>query len=254
MSIALDDRATALAFRGVLFLAMALMLVHSQRQEQVLQIAPFALAGLHLATSLLLWKSASRRLQSSAAQSAAFMWDIGVVASVMYFSEGFDDELYGLFFLILFMSALMNKVWHSFLIGIVASLVYAGLWSRGAAAAELPLTNLLLRFAFFHVIAFFTGVMAARVRDRDDRIRALETRLALEKLANGGWGIRFDEDIDPDVARSVKTVNSVLDNMARALERVMAQNDDLRQAAGATLLQLAREKERLGLVDRVAAE
>ena len=43
-----------------------------------------------------------------------------VVAALMYFSEGFDDELYLMFFLIMFMSALMNKVWHSFLIGTVA--------------------------------------------------------------------------------------------------------------------------------------
>jgi K+-sensing histidine kinase KdpD len=243
--LSLDDRTTVLAFRGVLFLAMILMLVHSRHQELLFDIAPFAVAAAHLATGLFLWKSADRRLSSPSAQSAAFLWDIGAVAGVMYFSEGFDSELYLMFFLILFMSALMTKVWHSFLIGGVAALIYAGLWSQGKVSADIPLTNLLLRFAFLQAVAFFAAVMAARVRERDERIRTLEMRLALEKLANGGWGIRFADDIDPEVARSVKAVNSVMDNLARALERVVKQNEELRDAAGDALNQLAHEKERL---------
>ncbi|MEQ1918896.1 MAG: hypothetical protein ABL955_06820 [Elusimicrobiota bacterium] len=244
-AIALDDRTTAFAFRGVLFLSMTLMLVHSQRQERIFELAPFLLAAFHLFTSLFLWKAPDRRLNSPLAQSAAFLWDIGVVACIMYFSEGFDDELYGMFFLIMFMSALMTKVWHSFLIGTVASLIYAGLWSKGKVGVDLPLTNLLLRFAFFQVMAFFTAVMAARVRTRDEHIQKLEMRLALEKLANGGWGIRFEDDIDPEIARSVKAVNSVMDNLAQALERVVKQNEQLRDVAGEALNQLAHEKERL---------
>jgi K+-sensing histidine kinase KdpD len=244
-ALALDDRTTLFAFRGVLSLAMILMLVHSQRQERVFELAPFLLAAAHLITSALQWKAPGRRLNAPFAQSAAFLWDIGAVAGVMYFSEGFDSELYVMFFLILFMSALMTKVWHSFLIAGVASLIYAGLWSEGKAAADLPMTNLFLRFALFQATAFFTAVTAARARERDERIQKLEMRLALEKLANGGWGIRFEDDIDPDVARSVKAVNSVMDNLSRALERVVKQNEELRDAATMALNQLAHEKERL---------
>lgn len=241
----LDDRATGFAFRGLLFLAMTLMLVHSQRQEQVFEAAPFVLAAFHLFTSLLLWKAPDRRFDAPLVQAGAFLWDIGVVACVMYFSEGFDDELYLAFFLVLFMSALMSDVRHAFLIGGVASVLYAALWSKGKVAADLPTTNLLLRLAFFQVVAFFAGVMAERVRVKNERVKKLEMRLALEKLANGGWGIRFDEDLDPDVARSVRSVNAVMDNLARALERVVKQNEALRDAAGDALAQLAHEQERL---------
>lgn len=244
-ALSLDDRSTVFAFRGVLFLAMIVMLLHSQRQERIFEAAPFLLAAGHLLTSLFLWKADHRRLQSPPAQAAAFLWDVGATAGVMYFSEGFDSELYLMFFLILFMSALMSRVWHSFLIAGVAALIYAGLWSQGKVGADLPLTNLLLRLALIQATAFFTAATAARARERDERIRKLEMRLALEKLANGGWGIRFDEDIDPDVARSVKAVNSVMDNLARALERVVKQNEELRDAATLALNQLAHEKERL---------
>ncbi len=243
--LSLDDRTTAFAFRGVLSLAMTLMLVHSQRQEQALEFAPFLLAAFHLFTSVVLWKTPDPRLNSALAHCAAFLWDIGVVASLMFFSEGFDDELYMMFFLIMFMSALMTRVGYSFLIGTVASLLYAGLWSKGKVAVDLPLTNLLLRFAFFHIVAFFTAVMAERVRKKDERVQTLEMRLALGKLANGGWGINLADDLDPEVAKSVHAVNTVMDNLARALERVVAQNEQLRDAAGQALMQLAHEKERL---------
>ncbi|MBI5245803.1 MAG: hypothetical protein HY923_01380 [Elusimicrobia bacterium] len=241
----LDDRTTLFSFRGVLFLSMLLMLVHSQRQEKVFELAPFVLAAFHLFTSVVLWKTSDRRLNAASAQAAAFLWDIGVVAALMYFSEGFDDELYLMFFLIMFMSAQLTKVWHSFLIGGVASLLYAALWSKGKVAVDLPTTNLLLRFAFFQVTAFFIAVTVERVRIRDERAQNLEMRLALEKLAHGGWGIKFNEDLDPEVAKSVRAVNSVMDNLAQALERVVKQNDQLRDVAEQALLQLRHEKERL---------
>lgn len=84
-------------------------------------------------------------------------------------------------------------------------------------------------------MAFFTTVMASRVRGRDERI---------QKLANGGWGIQFADDIDPEIAKSVRAVNLVMDDLARAFERVVKQNEQLRDAAGEALLQLAHEKKR----------
>jgi methyl-accepting chemotaxis protein len=243
--VALDDRSTVFAFRGILFLAMLLMLVHSRRQNELFELAPFALAFFHLFTSFILWRAPDARLQTATAQSAAFLWDMGVTAALMYFSEGFDDELYLMFFLILFMSAMLTEVWQSFLIGGVASLLYAGLWAKGKTAVDLPTVNLCLRFAFFFAASFFTAIMAARVRAKDERHRKLEMRLALEKLANGGWGVRLTEDLDPEVAKSVRAVNAVMDNLARALERVVAKNEQLRDAAGQALIQLAHEKERL---------
>jgi hypothetical protein len=232
---------------------MLLLLVHSQRQERMFEAAPFVLAAFHLFTSLILWKAPDPRLNSPSVQALAFLWDVGVVACLLYFSEGFDDELYLMFFLIMFMSALMTQVWQSFLIGSVASLLYAGLWSQGKVALDLPLTNLLLRFAFFQAVAFFASVMAARVRQRDDRIKRLELRLILGKLANGGWGVKLDEDIDPEVAKSARAVNAVMDNLGLALEKVVDENERLRESTRLILQQLALEKERLLSQSRVRA-
>jgi len=245
MKITLNDRATIFAFRCVIFLAMIFMLAYSQRQEQLFTFAPFLLAAFYLLTGLFLWKTASPLFNSPYAQSAAFLWDVGVAAGVMYCSAGFDGEFYVMFFLIMFMSALTTQAWQSFLIGAVASLLYAGLWSQGKVAADLTSTNILLRFAFFHVTAFFAAAMTSRVRERDERIKRLEMRLALGRLANGGWGIELSDGLDPDVAKSVRAVGAVMENLSRALEKVMAQNEALRRSTGQALLQFAHEKERL---------
>ncbi len=248
-TFSLDDKGAVFAFRGVLFLALVLLLVHSPRQEESLTLMPFVLAAFYLFTSTVLWRSPARVLQQWPAQAAAYLWDVFVVSAVMYSSEGFDDELYLMYFLIMFMSGLMSQARQSFLIGTVSSLVYASLWSSGKVAEGLPLTNLLLRFAFFYVVAFFTAVMAERVRAGEERARGLELKLTLARIANGGWGRalvdEMDPSLDPDIAKSVRTINALIDNLSRALKRTMLQNEELRESGEAALLQLMHERERL---------
>ena len=254
----LDDKSAVFAFRGIIFLAMVLLLVHSRRLEESFQIVPFVLAFFYLFTSFVLWRSPSPRLQTTIAQAIAYLWDVGVVSSLMYCSEGFDNELYLMYFLIMFMSGMMSQVRQSFLIGTVCSLVYAGLWSQGKVAEGLPLTNLLLRFAFFYVVAFFTAIMAARVRSGEHRIKNLELRLTLGRIANGGWGLQLDDDVaaslDPELVKTVRTLNALIDNLERALKRTLSQNEQLQDTASDALLHLAHEKERLGAVTAAKAK
>ncbi len=253
-SFALDEQDAVFAFRGLIVLALGLMLLHGPRMAESFRWTPFALAVVYLATSGALWRARSPRLQSSTAQAAAYLWDVAAVSALVYFSEGFDGDFYLMYFLIMFMAGLLTQVGQSFLIGTVSSLVYAGLWLQGKAGAGLPAEDLLLRFAFFYVTAFFTAVIAVRARGRDRRAQKLSLRLALGRLANGGWGLELDEEagreLEPGLARSVRTVNALMDNLAGALKRTVAQNAELHEAATAALLQLAREKERLEALAR----
>jgi signal transduction histidine kinase len=255
-TFALDDKSAVFAFRGIIFLAMILLLVHSRSQEESFSLQPFVLAAFYLFTSFALWRLPNPKLNAPVAQGLAYLWDVGVVSSLMYYSEGFDNELYLMYFLIMFMSGLMSQARQSFLIGTVSSLVYAALWSRGKVGEDLPMTNLLLRFAFFYVVAFFTAVMAERVRAGERRVKTLELRLTLGRIANGGWGLDVDEalgpEVDPELIKTVRTVNALIDNLSRALKRTVNQNEDLREAATEALLQLAHEKERLDAVASAA--
>lgn len=249
-TVSLDDKATVFAFRGVIFLALILLLVHSPRQEQSFQLLPFSLAAFYLFTAFVAWRSSHPFLNSWMGQAAAYLWDVAVVSALMYSSEGFDNELYLMYFLIMFMSGLMSQVRHSFLVGTVSSLVYAALWSQGKVAEGLPLTNLLLRFAFFYVVAFFTAVMAERVRKGETRVKNLELRMTLGRIANGGWGgainEELDPELDPEIVRSVRTINALIDNLTGALKHAAHQNEEMRESFHMALLRLALEKERLG--------
>jgi K+-sensing histidine kinase KdpD len=229
---ALDERTTIFAFRGLVFAALVLLLVYSSRRDGPVGFVPYCTAVFYLFTSLILWQSRDARLNSSFAQGLAYLWDVGIVSALVYSSEGFDNELYLIYFLIMFMSGLMTQVGQSFLIGTVSSLMYFALWFEGKTAADLPIENLLLRFAFFYVVAFFTAVMAHRVRASENRAKSFELRLALDRLANGGWGLEVDERVDPELKKTVLTVNALLDNLSRALEKLVAENEELRRSAG----------------------
>jgi CheY-like chemotaxis protein len=177
-------------------------------------------------------------------------WDILVISALLFSSEGFDGELYLMYFLIIFMSGLMSQARQSFLIGTVSSLVYVALWANGKTGEGLSLTSLLLRFAFFYVTSFFTAIMAERVRFSEQRAKSLALRMALGRIANGGWGAMMDDELspslDPDLAKSIRTINALMDNLTQALRHTAKQNEDLRAAAEGALLHLAHEKERLG--------
>ena len=226
----LDEKSTVFAFRCLVFAALVLLLVYSSRRDDPVGIGSYVMTALYLVTSVVLWRSRDGRLSSPVAQGLAYLWDVGVVTASVYSSEGFDNELYLMYFLIMFMSGLMTQVGQSFLIGTVSSLLYAGLWFEGKTAVDLPLENLLLRFAFFYIVAFFTAIMAHRVRAGDKRAKTLELRLALERLANGGWGLEVDERLDPELKKTVLTLNALLDNLSRALEKLVGENEDLRRA------------------------
>lgn len=244
----LDDKSAVFALRGVIFLALTALLIHSPRQEADFTFAPFLIAGFYLFTSAVLWRAVAPMLNSKTAQALAYLWDVAVVSGLIYFSEGFDDEIYLMYFLIMFMGGLMSQIRQSFLIGTVSSLLYAFLWSRGRAGVGLPLTNLLLRFSFFYVVAFFTAVMAERVRVHEQKVRRLELRFALARIANGGWGVELEHDLgqafDPDLAKTVRTVNALIDNLSNALKRTVDQNEELRVVATEALRHLAQAKER----------
>lgn len=247
-TFSLDERGTVFAFRGVVFLALVALLLHSPRVDSLPSLAPFALAAFYLFTAVVLLLARSPILRGAAAQAAAYVWDVAVISALVYSSEGFDDELYMMYFLIMFMAGVMGQARHGLLVGTLASLAYAGLWARGKAGADLPLANLLLRLAFFQAVAFFTAFMAERARAHARRARTLELRLALGRLANGGWGTELEEDMDPELAKTVHTVNRLVDNLTLALRKTLEQNERLRETAATALLQLAREKERLGAV------
>lgn|GEM_PF-1922092 len=236
----LDEKTAVFAFRCLVFAALLLLLLYSSRRDYPVGPIPYAVAVFYLFTSVVLWRLPSQKLQSPFAQAAAYLWDVGVVTSLVYSSEGFDNELYLMYFLIMFMSGLLTQVGQSFLIGTVSSLVYAALWFSGKTAVDLPLENILLRFAFFYVVAFFTAIMAHRVRTVDHRAKSLELRLALERLANGGWGLAVEESLDPELRKTVLTVNALLDNLSRALEKLVAENDQLRRATAQAMTRLER--------------
>ena len=56
--------------------------------------------------------------------------------------------------------------------------------------------------------------------------------------------------MDPELVKTIRTLNALIDNLERALKRTVSQNERLRDVADDALLHLAHEKERLGAVSQ----
>lgn len=108
---------------------------------------------------------------------AIFLFDTLWISWVIYSSEGLNSDLYLIYFLVVFMSGLQMRVWQSFLIGTVASLLYIGLWVHARPNEDLLNTHTLLRLPFFYMVSFFTAYFAQQVQERE---RDLKARHGLE--------------------------------------------------------------------------
>lgn len=252
----LDAKGALWLLRSAVSLCLLLFLVYSPRLEAAWAFGPFLAAGLHFLSNLALLAVPRIRLESSAARAAVFLFDIGVISWVIYASDGFDGDLYLLYFLVIFMSGLQLKARHSFLTGTVACAVYLSLWSRGSGAETLLETRVLLRLPFLYLAAFSVAFFAEQTRRvhrglreryrRREELRA--RRAAAGRLAAGvaaqmsdplsvllGFSARLARDLEPahplkPAAAALLRASGRLAELARTLEALAGAGRPLAEA------------------------
>lgn len=171
-SLSLDEKTTILAFRGVVCLFLCFFLLYAPAARETFSWAPFALVTVYLLSNLALIPVKRPHFTGSIMPIAIFLFDTGLISWIIYLGEGFNSDIYLIYFLILFMSGLQVKIWQSFLIGTVASLIYVFLWTA-ARPGEDPLNaHTLLRLPFFYLISFFSAYFTRQVQEREQFIEA----------------------------------------------------------------------------------
>ncbi len=234
-ALRLDDRATLIAFRLLIFLLLTFFLLYSEAQEAAPQFRPFALLAAYLLSNLVLWELPDQALGSPLTQAAVVLFDIGVVSAAIYASQGWDGDLYLVYFLVVFMSSLDASLARSFLTATVACAVYVGLSLR--SQADWGSTPFLLRIPFFYLVSFFGAYLAAQARSKSDklekdyrgRLDLAERRSAVGRLAR-------------EIATELGSPIEVLEGLSQSLLRATALGDAKREPAEAILREAARCK------------
>ncbi|HBB68038.1 MAG: hypothetical protein A2X28_01350 [Elusimicrobia bacterium GWA2_56_46] len=171
-SLNLNEKTTILAFRGVVFLFLCFFLLYAPAKGDTFSWEPAALVLLYLVSNLALFPVERARFADSLIPIAIFLFDTGLISWIIYMGEGFNSDIYLIYFLIIFMAGLQVKIWQSFLIGTVASLIYVFLWTAARPGEDLLNTHTLLRLPFFYLISFFSAYFARQVQEKEERVAA----------------------------------------------------------------------------------
>lgn len=187
--LSFGHKESLVAFRLVIFLALSFLLLYSPREDAAPTAAPLLLALLYLLSDLALLAVPRRRLEGPWVHGAILLADLAVITWAIFLSTGFRSELYLVYFLVIFMSGIQTRAWHSFLTGTVACALYAWLWTRepGAAGESFLSPPVLLRLPFFYMVAFFSAIFSEKARSDQEafegRLEVARRRVAVGRLA-----------------------------------------------------------------------
>jgi len=181
----LNQKTTLLALRGVIGLLMFCFLTFNPNLETGSLFMPMFLVGLYFASDVALFWLPTRIFDNPLAQAGLFLFDVGIISGIIYACQGFDGDLYLIYFVVLLMSGMQMRIWQSLLTGFAASVVYVMLWQKSNPDANLWDENILLRLPFFYIVALFAAFFAQQSRDREERVKeaaSTEEKVKLETL------------------------------------------------------------------------
>lgn len=88
-----------------------------------------------------------------------FLMDLGVVSLAVCWTQGFESDLFLIYFLVIFMTALSRKPAVSFAVSGLSCIFYAFLFLKTGSVDDLFQPSILIRFPLFLVTAFFSSVL-----------------------------------------------------------------------------------------------
>ncbi|MFC1521522.1 sensor histidine kinase [Elusimicrobiota bacterium] len=190
----LDQKMTIFAFRGLIFLLLLFFLLYRPDTEAKFPMGPFILVAMYLISNISLLFIRTDRFKKTFNQAVLFLFDIILISALIYVSQGWDSDLYLIYFVVVFMSGIEMKMWQSFLIGTVASILYGLMWTNTHTETSFLNVHLLLRFPFFYLVSFFVGFFVQQAKEGERRVREqyekqLENKIEELKKAN----IRLEE-------------------------------------------------------------
>lgn len=207
--------------RGVLALAVAavsLPSLHTSPAPTLTILAVYVVSNL----VLLLEKPASflRRLP----EALLFIFDLGVIVTLMLLAGEGRSQFYVTFFLIILMAALARSARAAAAIAVVSAALYAFLVGIGQPE-EMLQADFTTRVALFFVTALFSGYLAEEAQEKQDRLRRVQGfyRTIFDESADGVLVLGSDGLVRETNSRAVEMLGD--DPTGQPANRILGLSD-----------------------------
>ena len=194
-----SHRAAFISFRLIILLLVLFFV--SESGPNALHIGPemldsykwiFALAAFQFVSNflLLLFREGPAK---KGLMAGLFFYDIGLISWAIYATQGFESDIFLVYFLAIFMTVIAKKPSISFAVAGISCVIYGALFVRANSAAGLMETSVLIRFPLLLVTAFFSSVIVQGIEEEKEgfmqKIQAFwmhsEKLVAVGEMAQG---------------------------------------------------------------------
>lgn len=102
-------------------------------------------------------------IQKKAVTIGLFLYDIALISSAIYWSQGSNNDLFLIYFLVIFSTVIFRKPSMSFVVGGIAGLIYGFLFFAAHNFGDLLHPLIMIRFPLLMIVAFFCSIIAQDV-------------------------------------------------------------------------------------------
>lgn len=186
----LQEKQAFIAFRVILSLLLLFFGVYAPSGRMDLLANPnmlywlLGVVGIQFASNLILAWVPSRLIRKGWGLGF-FLMDLGVVSLAVCWTQGFESDLFLIYFLVIFMTALARKPAVSFAVAGLSCILYGFLFLKTGSTEDLFQPSVLIRFPLFWVTAFFSSVLVDDLEEEKKKMAGeMEDQWARsEKLA-----------------------------------------------------------------------
>ncbi|MBI4396146.1 MAG: response regulator [Elusimicrobia bacterium] len=170
-------RSTFVIMRLTLFLAVFLFITYG---EKSVFISPLTLTSLLLSFLVLaaVQMAVPERWHASHVfQAAAFLLDVALLSLVIFFSQGFNSDLYLVYFLTILMAGFTRQPWQVACVSLASSLFYGIILYLSSGGWSFWEPALLLRVPFLVLVAVFVSMYSHAVHQQSAQLAAARREL-----------------------------------------------------------------------------
>lgn len=206
-------------FRVTLFETLLLEMLYLPHALEIPNWVWWFMLGYAGFATLLWWGERTKQV-SQTGSLWTFMVDIGITSIVLIHCQGYANDFYIAYFMVILGSCFMENLMFSFLVGALACVVYGALTFPGPEAWQEP--SYLLRLSLLLVMSFFSTAMADQARriHREEEDRFNKQAAWLERLSTVGRAISA-------VLHEIKTPLSTISLASEQLQEQLAQGKEI---------------------------
>ncbi len=183
--LAIEGKYSLVAFRLIILFLMGFFMLYGdskilENPQATREIFNWmlALASIHLASNIALL-FLPERIVSSGLTTGLFFLDTSLISLALYKTQGLQNDLFLIYFLVVFMTVISKKNNLSFLVAGLACFLYAFMFLKTNNASSLLHPEVMIRFPLLMVVAFFSSIIVQETEKSE--LQALQSLSNLSK-------------------------------------------------------------------------